>query len=74
MFVYLPAIYLSPLLVRWGLGTQGFGVSTVGFPLSEMVIDSLPRWHITFRPSGAFRGWCAVCTLQTVLFKQALSV
>ena len=27
----------------------------------------------TCRPSGAFRGWCAVRTLQIVLFKQALN-
>ena len=27
----------------------------------------------TFRPSGAFEGWCAVRTLQNVLFKQALT-
>ena len=40
-----------------------------------------PRWGwvngalaflYTFRPSGAFKGWCAVRTLQMYFIKQAL--
>ncbi len=30
------------------------------------------QYLYTCRPSGALKGWCAVRTLQIVLFKQAL--
>ena len=43
MFMYLPAIYLPPC---WGLGTQGFGVSThLHESLSQLLFAPLiPLW------------------------------
>ena len=63
MFSLLAATYLSP---RRGLGVRGFGVSIhLHGSLSQSLFAPLiPLW--------GFRCWCAVRTLQTVLFKQAL--
>ncbi len=63
MFPSLAATYLSP---RRGLGARGFGVSIhLHGSLSQSLFAPLiPLW--------GFRCWCAVRTLQTVLFKQAL--
>ena len=57
MYLMLAATYL------WDL----YG-SSIAFVIHSLVHSLSTR----LIPSGAFKGWCAVRTLQTALFKQAL--
>ena len=53
----------------------GISIALVSHSLDHSLDGVLSRSLIgRLIPSGAIRGWCAVRTLQTALFKQALSI
>ena len=64
------ALVIHSLDPRWGLGTQGLDVSThlqdlYGSSIAFVIHSLNHSLSARLIPSGAFRGWCAVHTLQT---------